>query len=80
MTQLSSRLSEAAIEGRPFENMGGQVLDVILATKEKADFCIDNRGLSILVTDEPLLDVIKKLVNSGVRLINQLGMSISRLT
>ena len=68
MTQSSSRISDAAIEGRHFENMGGQVLDIILATKGKADFCIDNRGLSILATDEPLLDVIKKLVSSGVKL------------
>lgn len=68
MTQLSSRISEAAIEGSHFEYLDRQVLDVISATREKADFCLDSRGLSILVDDEQLLNVIKKLINANVRL------------
>jgi hypothetical protein len=68
MTQLNSRVSEAAIDGCQFENLGGQFLDVISATREKADFCIDGRGLSILLTDKRLHNIIKTLVSSDVKL------------
>ena len=68
MTHIGSRTSESVGEIRQPENTSRQFLEVISGTREKADFCIDYRGLSVLMTDEPLLDVIKGLVNTGMRL------------
>lgn len=68
MPQVGSRRSGGVMEVRHSENLYRQILDVISATQEKADFCIDNRGLSILVTDKRLLDTVKDLVNAGVKL------------
>jgi hypothetical protein len=68
MTHLSSRVSKAAIEGRQFENLGEMALEVISTTREKADFCIESRGLSTLVADKRLFNMIKKYANSDRRL------------
>ena len=43
-------------------------LEVISATQERIDCCLDYRGLYFLVFDEPLWKVIIGLVNKGKRL------------
>ncbi|HEY7569744.1 MAG TPA: hypothetical protein VH796_00120 [Nitrososphaeraceae archaeon] len=68
MAHSGFRSSSDVIEVRRSENLYRQILGVISATQEKAEFCMDNRGLSILVSDKQLLDVIKGLVNAGVKL------------
>ena len=65
---MGSRPSENTNEICQFENLSRQFLEIISATQEKADFCIDYRGLSLLLTNEPLLKVIIGLVNKGIRL------------
>jgi phosphatidylserine/phosphatidylglycerophosphate/cardiolipin synthase-like enzyme len=68
MAHSGSRSSSDVIEVRRSENFYRQILGIMSATQEKADFCMDNRGLSILVSDKQLVDVIKGLVNAGVKL------------
>ncbi len=68
MVQIGSRASENTKEIYQFENLSRQFLEVISATQEKADFCIDYRGLSVLMTNESLLKVTIGLVNKGIRL------------
>lgn len=43
------------------------ILEVISATQERIDFCIDCKGLSFLVDDKPLWNVIIELINKGMR-------------
>jgi SepF-like predicted cell division protein (DUF552 family) len=43
-------------------------LEVISTTREKVDFYIDPRGLSVLATDGSLLDGINALAHSGTRI------------
>ena len=49
------------------ENVRGGVMEIISATAERVECCMDHRGLSSLVADEPLWKTITGLINKGIR-------------
>jgi hypothetical protein len=49
------------------EDLSKQFLEVVSATQETIDFCVDGRGLSFLLSNEQLWKVIIGLINRDIR-------------
>ena len=49
------------------EDLSKQFLEIVSATQETIDFCVDGRGLSFLLSDEQLWKVIIGLINRDIR-------------
>jgi hypothetical protein len=67
MIQSGSRPAENMKVGCQSETLSRDLLEVISATRERVDFCLDYTGLSFLGTDGPLWKVVLGLVNKGLR-------------
>jgi hypothetical protein len=61
--KLDSRISKFERKSRYPEDSSRQVLEVISTTREKVDFYIDPRGLSVFANDESMLDLMNGLAN-----------------
>jgi hypothetical protein len=49
------------------EDLSRSFLEVVLASQETIDFCVDSRGLSFLLSDESLWKAIIGSINKGIR-------------
>jgi hypothetical protein len=59
--------TEIQVVGYQSDDLSRPFLEVVLASQETIDFCVDSRGLSFLLSSESLWKVIIGLINKGIR-------------
>jgi hypothetical protein len=59
--------TESQVVRYQFEDLSRSFLEVVLASQETIDFCVDSRGLSFLLSDESLWKAIIGSINKGIR-------------